>query len=84
MSTPTSTVRIPMRTYSKLRGLARATGKPMSAILDEALDGYAADRFFAQLDEAYRVLHAQSDAWAHERAERALFEQALADGLADR
>ncbi len=50
MPTPTSTVRLSARTYARLRGLAEASGRPMSSVVEEALDRYEVDRFFDNLN----------------------------------
>jgi predicted DNA-binding protein len=81
MPTPTSTIRVPARTYDRLKGLARAAGKPMSAVLEEAVERYEADRFFRDADAAYQRLRADPEAWKQELAERSLLEQTLQDGL---
>ena len=82
MPSPTSTVRIPARTYDRLKALARAEGKPMSVVLDEAVQNYEADRFFREVDAAYQRLRADPEAWKAELAERALWDATLMDGLA--
>lgn len=81
MPTPTSTIRVPARTYDRLKGLARAAGKPMSAVLEEAVERYEADRFFRDADAAYQRLRADSEAWNQELEERSLLEETLQDGL---
>ena len=81
MPNPTSTVRIPARTYDRLKTLARAEGKPMSVVLDEAVDRYEADLFFHDMDDADRALRADPGAWQQELAERALWDGTLMDGL---
>ena len=83
MPSPTNTIRLPARTYARLRGLARASGKPMSTVIDEAIDRYESERFFRDLDAAYRELRADHEAWQEEEAERAELEQTLSDGLGD-
>ena len=81
MPTPTSTIRLSSRTYARLRGLAEASGRPMSSVVEEALEHYEVDRFFHDLDTAYRELRSAPRAWHQEQAERALLEQTLLDGL---
>ncbi len=83
MSSPTNTVRLPARTYRRLQGLARTVGKPMSTVIEEAVERYEADQFFRDLDDAYRDLRTQPDAWHGEQAERALLDHTLGDGLDD-
>ena len=83
MSSPTNTIRVPAHTYDRLKSVARAEGKPMSVVLDEAVERYEADRFFAEMDIAYRALRADPAAWPEELAERALWDNTLLDGLKD-
>jgi len=83
MPTSTSTVRLSARTFARLRRLAEASGRPMSTVVEEALEGYEVDRFFLDLDAAYRELRGSPREWRQEQAERALLEQTLRDGLED-
>jgi predicted DNA-binding protein len=83
MPSPTNTIRVPARTYDRLKGLAQAEGKPMSVVLDEAVEHYEADRFFLEMDAAYRALRADPAAWQQELAERSLWDGTLMDGLGD-
>ena len=81
MPNPTNTIRVPARTYERLKSVARAEGKPMSVVLDEAVERYEADRFFRELDAAYRATRADPAAWQEEQAARALWDNTLLDGL---
>jgi predicted DNA-binding protein len=83
MPSSTNTVRVPTRTYERLKDLARGEGKPMSVVLDEAVERYEADRFFRDADAAYRRLRADPKAWREVEAERALLDGTLMDGLDD-
>jgi hypothetical protein len=51
-----STVRISDSGRSLLSELARDEGKSMTGILDEALETYRRERFFAGADAAYEAL----------------------------
>lgn len=81
MAGPTNTIRIPARTYARLRRVADAAGKPMSTVIDEAIDTYEAEGFFRDLDSAFRELRQRPAAWADEEADRELLERTLLDGL---
>jgi len=81
MPSPTNTIRVPARTYDRLKVLAHAEGKPMSVVLDEAVERLEADRFFREMDAAYRALRADPTAWQEELAERAVWDATLMDGL---
>ncbi len=77
----TNTIRIPSRTYARLRRVAVAAGKPMSTVIDEAIDAYEAEGFFRDLDSAFRELRRTPAAWTGEEADRKDFEATLLDGL---
>ena len=81
MSSPTNTIRVPAHTYDRLKSVAQAEGKPMSVVLDAAVERYEADRFFREADAAYERLQSNPEAWQEELAERALWEGTLLDGL---
>jgi predicted DNA-binding protein len=77
----TNTIRVPARTYERLRILAREVGKPMSSVLDEAIERLEADRFYRDLDASFRDLRADPEAWASEQADRQGLDATLRDGL---
>lgn len=81
MAGQTNTIRIPSRTYARLRRVAEAAGKPMSTVIDEAIDTYETEGFFRDLDSAFRELRRRPAAWTDEKADRRLFERTLLDGL---
>jgi predicted transcriptional regulator len=76
-----TTVRVSERTHEVLRELADATGEPLQRVLEEAVERYRRERFFADLDAAYERLQADGAAWEEELAERAALDGTLADGL---
>ncbi len=78
-----TTVRISDRDHRRLRTLAAAAGVPLQTVLQEAIELYRRERFFRDLDEGYARIWAGSEAAAEESAERALWDQTLADGLQD-
>ncbi len=57
------------------------TGRPMGAVLDQALDAYRREHFFAAPDKAYATLWADPTACQEELEERGLFEGTLRDDL---
>lgn len=79
----TTTVRIGDRDHRRLRALAEAEGVPLQTVLERAIDLYRRRRFFRELDEGYARIWADSEAAGEESAERALWDQTLADGLED-
>jgi hypothetical protein len=76
-------IRITPRSKAVLRVLARQEGKPMQAVLDEAIEHYQRDKFLDEVNAAYATLRSDPKAWKEEQAERALWDTTLADGLKD-
>jgi predicted transcriptional regulator len=78
-----TTVRVTEHTHNVLRELAEASGEPLQKILEEAVEQYRREWFFADLHAAYERLAADQAAWQDELAERAELEGTLADGLGE-
>jgi len=76
-------IRITPRSKAVLRALAKQEGKPMQAVLDEAIEHYHRDKFLDAVNAAYATLRDNPEAWKEERAERSLWDKTLADGLTD-
>lgn len=66
----TTTIRISEETRSTLRQLAEESGLSIQTVIDQALDVYRRDHFFASLDAAYDRLWNDPAARADELAER--------------
>lgn len=75
------TIRITPQSKAVLRNLAKQEGKPMQAVLDEAIEHYQRDKFLDEVNAAYATLRSDSKAWQEEQAERALWDKTLADGI---
>jgi len=82
-TTESPNIRITPRSKSVLRALAEREGKPMQAVLDEAVEHYQRDKFLDEVNAAYATLRNDPKAWKEEQAERALWDKTLADGLKD-
>jgi len=78
-----TTVRVTEHTHELLRELAAATGQPLQQVLEEAVERYRRERFFADLHAAYARLAGDRAAWAAELDERAELDGTLGDGLRD-
>jgi hypothetical protein len=78
-----TTVRVTEHTHDLLRELASVTGEPLQQILEDAVERYRRERFFADLHAAYARLAADRAAWQEELADRAALDGTLADGLDD-
>ena len=79
----TVTVRVSTDTRDRIAELAREAGRPMSAVIDEAIRDYERKRFFEDLNRQVAATRADPEAWADYQAETAVFDKAAGDGLAD-
>lgn len=77
----TTTIRISEPTRDRFAELARATGRPMSQLVEEAADALERRVFFDQLSDRYESLRSDAKAWSEIEAERAIEEGALGDHL---
>jgi predicted transcriptional regulator len=80
---PTTTVRVQVDTAQTLRDLAESMGRPMQAVLAEAVEAYSRRVMLEQLNEDFARLRADAEAWRVEIEERVLWESTLMDDLAD-
>jgi predicted transcriptional regulator len=76
-----TTVRVTEQTHTALRELAAGTGKPLQQVLEEAVERYRRELFFADLHAAYARLAGDPAGWDEELDERAQLDGTLADGL---
>ncbi|GAB3967473.1 hypothetical protein GCM10029978_034850 [Actinoallomurus acanthiterrae] len=79
----TVTVRVSTDTRDRIAELAREAGRPMSAVIDEAIRDYERKRFFEDLTRQVAATRADPEAWADYQAETAVFDKAAGDGLAN-
>ncbi len=75
------TTRISARAHGILRELSRAEGKPMLALLDEAVEVLRRRRFLERVNAAYATLRSDRGAWEAIEAERRAWDATLPDGL---
>jgi predicted transcriptional regulator len=75
------TIRISDSARDTLRDLARAEGRSMLALIDEAVEALRRQRFLEQVNAAYATLRDDPRAWADVEAERSAWDATLADGL---
>ena len=75
------TIRISDTARGTLRALARAEGKSMLALIDEAVEALRRQRFLEQVNAAYAALRDDPRAWEDVEAERREWDVTLADGL---
>lgn len=74
-----TTIRVSERTRDRFAKLADATGRPMTQLLDEAVDALERRVFFDQLAVGYDALRADADAWSEVEAERRVESGVLRD-----
>lgn len=78
-----SQVRVSPNTHELLRTLASEAGKPMQEIIDRAVEEYRRSSFLHGLNEDFRVLQEDEEAWNSHQAEMSGWESTVADGLDD-
>ena len=76
------TIRISAAAHGILREMSKAEGKPMLALLDEAVEALRRQRFLEQVNAAYATLRADPRAWEAIEDERRAWDVTLPDGLA--
>ncbi len=74
-----TTIRVSEPTRDRFARLAQETGRPMSQLVDEAVDALERRVFFDQLSARYDVLSADPDAWSGIESERTVESAALRD-----
>jgi len=79
----TTTVRVDEQTRDRVAALARATGRRMQQVIEDAIEAYERELFFAQLAEGYDRLAGDERAWAEVEAERAGEGPTLRDDVGD-
>ncbi|MEX1209085.1 MAG: toxin-antitoxin system protein [Acidimicrobiia bacterium] len=74
-----TTIRISEETRDRLATLADATGRPMTRVLDEAVDALERKIFFDALNRRYEELRDDAGAWAEIEEERRAEEGSVGD-----
>jgi len=74
-----TTIRVSEETRSRFAELAKATGRPMTELLDEAADALERRVFFDRFAAGYADLRHDADAWKEIEAERAEESSSLSD-----
>jgi predicted DNA-binding protein len=80
-TTENPNVRISPHAKAALRDLAKREGKPMQAVLDEAIEHYQREKFMDEANAAYARLQSDPQAWREEQEERQAWDATLNDGL---
>lgn len=76
-----TTVRVSEETRDRVVALAKATGRQVEQVVDDAVVGYERELFFTQLADGYATLAGDTQSWAQVQADRVGEASALADGL---
>lgn len=74
-----TTIRVSVDTRDRIAALADESGKPMTAVVDDALDALERRRFFAAFNQRYAELRDDPDAWAEVEGERTVEARTLRD-----
>ena len=74
-------IRISPHAKATLRALAKQAGKPMQAVLDEAIEHYQREKFMDEVNAAYARLQVDPKTWKEELDERQAWDATLKDGL---
>jgi hypothetical protein len=76
------TMRISPGAHEILKELSQAEGKPMAALLDEAVEALRRQRFIESVNAAYARVRSDPRSWRAIEAERRVWDVTLPDGLA--
>ncbi len=76
-----TTMRVTERTRERFSELAAATGRPMTELVEEAVDRRERRIFFDQLDDRWGELQRDPEAWAEIERECQAEEGSLRDGI---
>jgi predicted transcriptional regulator len=68
----TTTIRVNEPTRNRFAELARATGRPMSQLVEEAAEALERRMFFDAFTARYESLRTDADAWHEIEAERTI------------
>ena len=74
-------VRVSSATHQTLRHLSVEVGESMQTIVEEAIEQYQRRRFLEGLNQDFKTLKEDAQAWQEELAERSLWDNTLLDGV---
>ena len=77
-----TTIRVSEETRDRLASLATSTGRPMTRVLDDAVEALERKVFFDQFNRRYQELRDDSAAWSAIEEERRVEDGALRDDSA--
>lgn len=76
----TTQVRVSNSTHQMLRSLSKEFGESMQTIVEEAIEQYRQRKFLEGLNEDFRALKEDEQAWQEELEERKMWDKTLLDG----
>jgi hypothetical protein len=82
-STKQRTVRVSERTHKYLHEVSELTGKPMTAVLDHAVERYRREQILKEANRAWAAMMEDPGTRAEIEAEHKILEGTLLDGLED-
>ena len=74
-----TTIRVSEQTRDRLAALADSTKRPMTRVLDDAVDALERRLFFDRLNRRYQELRDDPEVWAEIEAERRVEEETAGD-----
>ena len=74
-----TTIRVSEETRDRLESLATTTGRPMTRVLDDAVEALERQVFFDRFNRRYQELRDDDAAWSEIEQERGVEEGALGD-----
>ena len=74
-----TTIRVSEETRDRLAALSESTGRPMTKVLDEAVDALERRVFFDHFNRRYGELRQNAESMAEIEAERRVEERSLGD-----
>jgi predicted transcriptional regulator len=81
MTASTTTLRVSEQTHRRVAELARATGRQMQAIVEEAVSRYERALFWELFESGYERLAEDEASWSEVQRERRGEAPALGDGV---
>ena len=76
-----TTVRVSEETRRRAAALAKATGRQLQQVIEQAVAAYERELFWRGLTEGYDALAEDESAWAELQAERDIEARSLGDDL---
>lgn len=76
-----STVRVDEHLHTMLRSIARQEGRSIGSVIEDAVERYRREKFWASVQDGYARLQADPEQWAAYQQEIDLWDTMAGDGL---